>query len=365
MTREDPAASVRVPMSRIDASWTNGGFQVTEHVLQTARHTTFYLACGAADAPVIVFVHGWPELSISWRHQLPAFAALGFRVLAPDLRGYGRSCVYDRHDAYALEYTVADMLELLDSVGHEKAFWIGHDWGSPVVWAMASHHPDRCHGVANLCVPYFPMGFRGTDLIALVDRSIYPADQFPAGQWDYQLFYLENFDKARSDFEANVEATVRALFRKGDPKGKGKPSRLASVRRNGGFFGSASAAPDLPRDPEVLTEADLAAYTQALSRNGFTGPGSWYMNGEANRAYAERSLDNGHLAMPVLFLHAEYDYTCETVSSRLADPMRAYCAHLTEVVIRTGHWMAQENPVAVNKALAAWLCTRFPPIWAG
>jgi pimeloyl-ACP methyl ester carboxylesterase len=69
-------------------------FPVTEHVAKTARHTTFYLACGAVDAPAIIFVHGWPELSASWRHQLPVFAALGCRAIAPDMGGYGRPSVY-------------------------------------------------------------------------------------------------------------------------------------------------------------------------------------------------------------------------------------------------------------------------------
>ena len=64
-------------------------FRITEHVVRTARHTTFYLACGHEDAPVIIFAHGWPELSISWRHQLPVFGALGFRAIAPDMRGFG------------------------------------------------------------------------------------------------------------------------------------------------------------------------------------------------------------------------------------------------------------------------------------
>ena len=70
------------------------------------------------------------------------------------MRGYGRSSVYRRHEDYALEHSVADMLELLDALGREKAVWVGHDWGSPVVWSLASHHPERCCGVANLCVPY-------------------------------------------------------------------------------------------------------------------------------------------------------------------------------------------------------------------
>src|SRR6266446_6960682 len=117
-------------------------FPVTEHSAKSARHTTFYLACGDTHRPVIIFVHGWPELSISWRHQLPCFASLGFRAIAPDMRGYGRSSVYPRHEDYALEHIVADMIELLDRLGREKAVWVGHDWGSPVVWSLASDHPE-------------------------------------------------------------------------------------------------------------------------------------------------------------------------------------------------------------------------------
>ncbi len=89
-------------------------FPSTDHVVKTPRHTSFYLACGAADAPPIIFVHGWPELSISWRHQLPCFAALGFRAIAPDMRGYGRSSVPPRQDDYAVELIVGDMIELLE-----------------------------------------------------------------------------------------------------------------------------------------------------------------------------------------------------------------------------------------------------------
>src|SRR4051812_966013 len=82
---------------------------VTEHVVRTPRHTSFYLACGPADATPLIFVHGWPELSVSWRHQLPVFAALGFRCIAPDMRGYGRSSIHARHEDYALEHSVRDM----------------------------------------------------------------------------------------------------------------------------------------------------------------------------------------------------------------------------------------------------------------
>ncbi|NDG42015.1 MAG: alpha/beta hydrolase, partial [Betaproteobacteria bacterium] len=211
---------------------------------------------------------------------------------------------------------------LLASLGRDKAVWIGHDWGSPVVWNIASHHPDKTVGVASLCVPYLSAGFAPETIIPWVDREVYPEDSYPAGQWDYMLFYRESFDKACKGFEANVGNAVKALFRKGDPAAVGKPARTASVRKGGGFFGG-GAGPDMPRDGDVITEVDLAAYTAALTRNGFFGPDSWYMNGLANMAYAALAPNAGKLAMPVLFLHGEYDAVCETVRSRLAEPMRS------------------------------------------
>ena len=87
------------------------------------------------------------------------------------------------------------------------------------------------------------------------------------------------------------------------------------------------------------------------------------MNSARNIAYAAKARDNGRLSMPVLFLHGAFDYTCETIDSRLAEPMRESCADLTEVVVQSGHWMAQENPVAVNAALARFLATKLPSVW--
>ncbi len=127
---------------------------VTEHAFKYGVHSTFYLACGPTDGPPVVFVHGWPELSISWRHQLPVMGALGFRAVAPDMRGYGASSVYQKHEDYAQQHIVGDMIGLLEHLEAESAVWIGHDWGSPVVWNLASHHPERCVAAASLCVPY-------------------------------------------------------------------------------------------------------------------------------------------------------------------------------------------------------------------
>jgi hypothetical protein len=123
-------------------------FSVTEHFVKTARHASFYLASGPEAGPLIIFVHGWPELSHSWRHQLRCFAALGFRCVAPDMRGYGRSSHYDTHADYALEHSVDDMLELLAHLGRLARGGVGR--------ARADKRAtvgERCEGRLKLNAP--------------------------------------------------------------------------------------------------------------------------------------------------------------------------------------------------------------------
>jgi pimeloyl-ACP methyl ester carboxylesterase len=334
---------------------------ITEHTTKTARHSTFYLAAGPVEGPLVIFIHGWPELSSSWRHQLPSLASLGFRVIAPDMRGYGRSSVYSRHEDYAQEHIVRDMIELLDSLGRERAVWVGHDWGSPVAGNIANHHPERTEALANLCVPYYTIDRGLEHTLALVDRRLYPADEFPYGQWDYMRYYEESFAEAIAPMDANVEKFIKVALRKGNPQGEGQRVITATARRSHGMLGA--KLPDLPRDGDVLTEEDLSAYVSSLERNGFFGPSSWYMNHSANAAYGRTAKNDGYLDMPALFLNARYDYVCECTHSRLAEPMRTYCRNLTEVTIRSGHWMAQEKPLEVNAELVKWLATKVASAW--
>ena len=338
---------------------------VRERKVTIGKHQTAFLEAGDGDAPAIVLVHGWPERAISWRHQIPVLAGLGFRVIAPDQRGYGDSTVYRETSDYALEALTSDMIGLIDALEIDQAVWVGHDWGSPVVFSVASHFPARCQAVASLCVPYYHLERGLNHTISLVDRSIYPEERYPAGQWDYQRYYEEHFAEATRAFDANPRATIQALFRKGDPAGQGLPAGTATTRRDGGWFGGLGHAPDAPLDTDVLTEADLAVYAEGLERNGFFGPDAFYMNHEANEAFANEALHDGRLDMPVLFLAGRYDYVCETVTSGAAGPMREFCTQLNEVIIDSGHWMAQERPIEVNQALVRWLTThRLLPVGA-
>ncbi|MFT5578921.1 MAG: pimeloyl-ACP methyl ester carboxylesterase [Paraglaciecola psychrophila] len=336
---------------------------ISEHVVQLASHRCAYLACGPERGPVIVFVHGWPELSHSWRHQLPAFAALGFRCIAPDMRGYGKSSTYSEHAEFTQEKIVADMLGLIDSLGLSRVLWVGHDWGSAVVWNIASHHPQRCAAVVSLCVPYMPGGLVLEQAIEAVDRRVYPEDVFPAGQWEYMYYYQENFAKATSEFDRDLARTFKILFRSGSAEGAGLPAATSYTRINGGWFGDMTETPDLPIDQQLITEQDLAIYVEGMQGRGFFGADSWYMNHSANAQYGERAVAGGVLSMPVLFIAGQYDYTCETINSSAKEPMLSLCKNLTQQVIKSGHWMAQEQPLEVNATLAKWLATEVSDYW--
>lgn len=320
--------------------------------VETARHKSAYLVCGPVDGPRIYFVHGWPELSLSWRHQLLTLGNLGFRAIAPDMRGYGNSSNYSKHKDFALSEAVQDMVELHAALGDGPAVWVGHDWGAPVVWSVALHYPEIVHALANLCVP---LGLEaGVDsIMEHVDRNIYPAETFPKGQWEYQFFYNENFTAAQTEMEANPLKTVKLLFRKGDPAGAGQPASTAYTRINGGWFGP-DGIPDMEVDLDIISANEADIFAEALGRNSFFGPSSWYVNHDYNAAFSAK-VRSAPITKPVLFFHGEYDYVCQTATGTLADPMRARCSKLTEVFVKSGHWMAQERPIEVNAGLTHWL----------
>src|SRR5437764_257406 len=108
----------------------------------------------AGDGELVVLLHGFPELAYSWRHQLPAIAAAGFRAIAPDQRGYGNSSAPPEVGAYGITELTADLVALLDALKIDRAIFVGHDWGGFVAWAMPVLYPERTAGVIGVCTPY-------------------------------------------------------------------------------------------------------------------------------------------------------------------------------------------------------------------
>lgn len=327
---------------------------IKENFFETARHRTFYLSSGPEDGELVIMTHGWPELSLSWRHQLKFLGELGYHAIAPDMRGYGRSSIYKNSEAYSQREINLDMVELFDALGKDQAIWIGHDWGSPVAWNMALHHPDKVKAVGSLCIP-FGFGGHPESLLVTVNRDIYPEDDFPAGQWDYQFYYYEDFDAAQREMDEDPYKLIKALFTKGDPLGSGLPAITSQVRKNKGWFGEFGGVPDLPIDEEVISEEDAKTFAKYLKENTFFGPNSWYVNSEENQIFRD-SVKDQTLEMPSLFVHATFDYVCDTTSSpKFAASTTEACKNLTEKRIDCGHWMAQEKPDELNLILKDWL----------
>jgi soluble epoxide hydrolase / lipid-phosphate phosphatase len=305
----------------------------------------------------VVLVHGWPAIAITWSPQISALASAGFRVVAPDMRGYGQSLVPAEPSAYSLRHLVEDLRSVLDATGRISATWVGHDWGASIVWALAAHHPELCDGVAALVVPYRTLDRGLTAMLDHVSREVYPEEEFPYAQFDYMAFYETAAQQVTAQFGADPARVESALYRPGDPAILSGRSPRACVTRAGGWFGGSAALPDLPRDAGMLTDEMYNELVTTLTANGFRGPTSYYLNHGDNRRYSDESLNDGRLGMPVLFIEARFDSAADTVRSRMAEPMREYCTNLTEASFEAGHWVNLEKPAEVNSALLSWLTT--------
>jgi pimeloyl-ACP methyl ester carboxylesterase len=250
------------------------------------------------------------------------------------------------------------MVELHDHLGAGPAIWVGHDLGSPVVGALAAHHAERSRGLVFISVPYAPQAFALPSLLPLIDRKLYPAGQYPDGQWDYYRFYLTHFDQTVTDFNADIPASLAAIYRSGNPESVGKVYRSAVITSNGGWFGSAHRAPAVQPDPALWPSADFDALVEAFRVTGFRPGNSWYLNDSANIAYAKAAPDGGRLRQPVLFLNGDFDGLCDITHRRFGEPMRSACQDLTVTNLPSGHWSPLERKAEVNEAMRSWLKTK-------
>ena len=332
--------------------------QLASHNFRSPRHATHYCEVGPADGPLMIFLHGWPQIGLMWRAQIEAFASEGWRCVAPDMRGYGGSSAPTASNAYALEELVGDMLELHDHLGARPAIWVGHDWGSPVAGALSALHPARSRGVVLISVPYFPDGFALPNLVPLIDRDLYPADQYPDGQWDYYRFYLTHFEQTVGDMDADITATLAPLYRPGNPASAGKISPSALLTANGGRYGSAHRALPTAPDPALWPPADFDVLVDAFRQRGFRPANTWYLNDAANIGYLHSAPEGGRLGQPTLFINGDWDPICDINRSRLGEPMQRACEDLSVTNLLAGHWLPLERKTEVAHAIRTWLKTK-------
>ena len=336
-------------------AWEASPSTLVSYIFSSSRQTTHYLECGPADGPLMIFLHGWPSIGLLWHAQVDAFAAEGWHCVAPDLRGYGGSFAPAASAAYTIREVVADMVELHDHLGSKPAIWVGHDWGSVVVGALAAHEPERSRGVVLTAWAYLPDATALSTLVPLVDRALYPADRYPDGQWDYYRYYTTHFEAAVADLDADQAATLASVFRRGSPAAIGKVSPNAVITRNGGRFGAAHRAPPTSPDPALWPPMDFEVLLEGFEAHGFRPACAWYLNDDANIAYAREAPDGGRLSQPVLFVNGDYDQICSITGNCMGDPMRAACADLSVTSISSGHWMPVECKAELTQVIRDWL----------
>ncbi len=292
---------------------------------------------GPADGPVVLLLHGFPECWYSWRHQLAALGAAGFRVLAPDQRGYGRSSAPPAVDDYTVLQLVGDAVAVLDDAGADRAVVVGHDWGAPVVWHTALLRPDRVAGVVGLSVPPLPR-----TASAPTPRM---AKRFGADY--YQLYF-----QAPGIADAELAADPRESFRRILTGSAG--NRSPGVVPPGGGFLDALRAPE--RLPAWLTDDDLDTYVAEYARNGFTGGLNWYRNLDRNWALTA-AWHGTPIRVPALYLAGERDMVIAGVpADSLAATLRLTCADLRgmRLLPGCGHWTQQERPDDVSEAIMSF-----------
>jgi pimeloyl-ACP methyl ester carboxylesterase len=295
----------------------------------------------AGSGPLVVLCHGFPELSHSWRHQLPALAAAGYHAVAPDMRGYGGTSRPDAIDEYDILHLTGDILGLMDALGEERAVLVGHDWGAPVVWNLALRAPERVRGVVGMSVPYTPRSSRPPTQIW---RHVFTEN------WFYILYFQEP-GVADADLAHDATTTLRRLMCavSGRPPAEGLTA-LTGPRDGRGMV---ERLPEPQALPAWLPQADLDHYAEAFSRTGFTGGLNWYRNFDRNWELTPE-LDAAKVEVPTLFVAGDGDPVVVMVP---LTEMEQWITDLRGVVLvpGAGHWVQQERPEEVNAALIKFL----------
>lgn len=305
---------------------------------------------GAAAGMPVLFSHGFPELSWSWRFQLPALAAAGYRAIAPDQRGYGASSRPEAVEAYDMAQLTADLAGLLDALEIDRAILCGHDWGGGVVWSMAQRYPERVAGVIALNTPY---GARPPmDPIELMRTML--------GE-DFYILQFQEPGRADAILLEHVASVFRLFYGRSDMTPEQfaalpAEERALNMLDRVAAFASATALDPAAAPPLIIDDDALAVFTETFRRTGFTGGINWYRNISRNWA-ASADLPE-RIDVPALMISAANDVV---LTPAMTDGMEDRVPDLEKHVIADcGHWTQQEKPEETNALIIDWLQRRFP-----
>ncbi|GHC85212.1 epoxide hydrolase [Nocardiopsis terrae] len=297
------------------------------------------------EGPLVLLLHGFPESWYSWRHQFAALAEAGYRVVAPDQRGYARSDRAASVEEYSLPHLAGDVTALIGALGAEEAVLVGHDWGAPVAWTTALLRPDLVRAVAGLSVPPLPpTGMPSTGS----SRRTY-------GEGYYQVYFQEP-GRADAELAADPAATMRRLLvgASGDNPDRSWP-RPWIVGEGEALL---DGMPEPAELPDWLTAEDVAVFAEDYSApDAFTGPLNWYRNIDRNQGLMS-AFHGLRIEVPALYVAGDRDMV--TVLEGVPElrgmlPLIAPKLHADITLSGCGHWTQQERPKEVNAALLDFL----------
>ena len=324
------------------------------------------------EGPLVVLIHGFPESWYSWRHQLTALAAAGYKAVAIDQRGYGQSSKVRVQEAYRIGKLVDDVVGIIASYGASSAFVIGHDWGAPVAWTFAWLHPDKCRGVVGISVPFADRALIGLPGSPFGEKrpNDYHLELAGPGKQFYQDYFAEQ-DAVITEIEEDVRGWLKGLIWtvSGDAiapqvaaavaAGMAPMDPVSTLRHgplcmaNGARLKDAFVYPETM--PVWMSDADLDFFAAEFERSGFGGPLSFYHNIDADwQDLAEQS--GKPLTPPALFIGGEFDvgsmWGYEAIA-RAHERMPNFRG--THMLAGCGHWIQQERPEETNRLLIDFL----------
>jgi pimeloyl-ACP methyl ester carboxylesterase len=298
----------------------------------------------AGSGPLILCVHGWPELWYSWRHQMDHFSRQGFTVAAMDVRGYGGSSKPTEISAYSLTELAGDAAAVIDTLGGGEAIVFGHDWGAPIAWNTARLHASKVRAVAGLSVPYIP---------AAPESSIELWKALYEGKFFYQLYFQEP-GVVEAEVGVDVAASLRKIYY--GASGDGANALLEPKAADATLL---EGLVDPDPFPAWMSADDLQVYVDAFEAGGWHGPFNRYRAQGFDAEQIGQLEDPGPiLTQPAAFVGGEFDGVRNFIPGvDLFADAGANCADFRggTVVPGVGHWVQQEAPEATNAALSEFV----------
>lgn len=293
------------------------------------------------SGPLVVMCHGFPELWVSWRHQMSALAAAGFRAAAPDMRGYGGTNAPADPSQYTMLHHVGDLVALVQALGEQQAVIVGHDWGAPAAWTAAMLRPDVFRAVVGMSVPFSPPG--PVDLFAALEK---------AGITTFYMQYFQQVGVAEAELQADVASTLRRVNYSLSGNGAGG---VAAVMKPGTGFLHNTVDP--PTMPDWVDAADLAYSIAEFERTGFRGGLNWY---RAVRPTWElmTAWRGALIRQPSLFIAGDRDDVMKFPTS--ASAVQKFGVTLPglrgcHILEGAGHWVQRERADEVSRLLVEFV----------